>query len=71
MYSNKILHDLVCINCKEVFLNGITSLETKNSIEVLSHQKLVVKLDNFQEHKCEKCKTIGKWIVSKIFLIPN
>jgi len=71
MYLNKILHDLVCMNCNEVQLNGISTVKTENDLSRHSHQELVAILDNFKEVQCEKCNATGKWIVSKIFLLDT
>ncbi len=71
IFKNKILHDLVCQNCNNLQLNGISSINTNQSIEILSHQKLVEILNNFEQKKCTNCNTKGKWIVSKIFIVES
>ena len=67
MFINIIKYDLACKSCKNIRPNGMAVVESELDFGEFSREELINEMDNFKNIACENCKTVGFWLVFKIY----
>lgn len=67
MFANIIKYGLACKSCKNIRPNGLAVVESEYDFGKFSREELINEMNSFKHISCENCKTVGFWLVFKIY----